>query len=415
MRIVIIATGSWGDVRPNVVLGHALQKTGYTVMLVAAEEFRAWVEGRGQAFAGLSLNMQAMLDEQNNSSNLFQTMRWMRKVTQTTVQMGREITDLIQDGDAVLLNEGVLALVNGGLEKKCTRLVHINLQPWVPTAEFSGMAPEPPAWLPIQRATYNRWTGALVRRTQWWMMGKNGNQVRTRYLGLPKQTWTNHRLMLDSTPSLLLVSPYVLPRPADWQPHHRMTGYVFDDENGWEAPQDLLDFLAAGDKPVYIGFGSMRERKPEETTHLLLEAIKRTGKRAILLSGWAGIGTSSLPDDVFLLKYAPHGWLFPRMTAVVHHGGAGTTAAVLRAGVPSVVVPTMSDQPFWGRRVHELGAGTAPIPRSRLTADNLAAAITEAITNRGMQENAAELGRKISAENGLDQAVSAIREFLEAT
>jgi UDP:flavonoid glycosyltransferase YjiC (YdhE family) len=173
--------------------------------------------------------------------------------------------------------------------------------------------------------------------------------------------------------------------------------------------------LAAGDKPVYIGFGSMRERKPEETTHLLLEAIKRTGKRAILLSGWAGIGTSSLPDDVFLLKYAPHGWLFPRMAAVVHHGGAGTTAAVLRAGVPSVVVPMMSDQPFWGRRVHELGAGTAPIPRSRLTADNLAAAITEAITNRGMQENAAELGRKISAENGLDQAMSAIREFLEAT
>lgn len=415
MRIVIIATGSWGDVRPNVMLGHALQKAGSEVLLVAAEQFRKWVEERGVAFAGLSFNMQAMLDEQTNSSNLFQTMRWMQKVTQTTVQMGREITQVIQDGDAVLLSEGVLALVSGGLEKHSSRLVHINLQPWVPTAEFSGMAPEPPAWLPIQRANYNRWTGAMVRRTQWWMMGKHGNQVRTRYLGLPRQTWANHRLMLDSTPSLLLVSPHVLPRPADWPPHHRMTGYVFDDENGWEAPQDLLDFLAAGDKPVYIGFGSMRERKPEETTHLLLEAIKRTGKRAILLSGWAGIGTSSLPDDVFLLKYAPHGWLFPRMAAVVHHGGAGTTAAVLRAGVPSVVVPMMSDQPFWGRRVHELGAGTAPIPRSRLTADNLAAAITEAITNRGMQENAAELGRKISAENGLDQAVSAIREFLEAT
>lgn len=414
MRIVIIATGSWGDVRPNVVLGHALQKAGYTVLLVATEEFRGWVERQGLAFAGLSFDMQALLDEQNNSRNLFQTIRLMRKVTQTTVQMGREITDVIQDGDAVLLNEGVLALVNGGLEKQGVRLVHINLQPWAPTAEFSGMAPAPPAWLPIPRATYNRLTGALVRRTQWWVMGRNGNQIRTGYLGLPKQTWANHRLMLDSTPSLLLVSPHVLPRPTDWQPHHRVTGYVFDDENGWKSPQDLLHFLADGDRPVYIGFGSMRERKPEETTHLLLEAIQRTGKRAILLSGWAEIGTSNLPDNVFLLKYAPHGWLFPRMAAVVHHGGAGTTAAALRAGVPSVVVPMMSDQPFWGRRVHELGAGTRPIPRSRLTAGNLAAAITEAVTNRGMQEKAADLGLKISAEDGLGQAVTAIREFLDA-
>jgi UDP:flavonoid glycosyltransferase YjiC (YdhE family) len=137
MRIVIIATGSWGDVRPNVVLGQALQNAGYTVMLVAAEEFRAWVEGHGLAFAGLSFNIQAMLDEQNNSSNLFQTMRWMRKVTQTTVQMGREITDLIQDGDAVLLNEGVLALVNGGLEKKSTRS-SLTTAAWVPTADFRG-------------------------------------------------------------------------------------------------------------------------------------------------------------------------------------------------------------------------------------------------------------------------------------
>jgi UDP:flavonoid glycosyltransferase YjiC (YdhE family) len=252
-------------------------------------------------------------------------------------------------------------------------------------------------------------------------MGKNGNQIRTGHLGLPKQTWAKHRCMLDSTPSLLLVSQHVLPRPADWQPHHRITGYVFEDENGWVAPQDLLEFLADGDKPVYIGFGSMRERNPEETTQLILDALKQTGKRAILLSGWAGIGASNmanasnLPDDVFLLKYAPHSWLFPRMAAVVHHGGAGTTAAALRAGVPSVVVPMMSDQPFWGRRVHELGAGTMPILRSRLTADNLAAAITEATTNRGMQEKAAELGMKISAEDGLGQALSAIRELLEAT
>jgi sterol 3beta-glucosyltransferase len=411
MRIVIVATGSWGDVRPNVVLGQALQKAGYEVVVVAAESFRTWVEGRGVSFAGLSFNIQAMLDAQTNSRNVFQTIRWMRELTQTTIQMGKEIADVIGDGDTVLLSEGILPLVNGALEKHHTRLIHVNMQPWVPTAEFSGMMPALPAWMPIPTAAYNRWAGGFVRRSQWWAMGGKGNEVRSGHLGLAKQTWASHRALLDSTPSLLLVSPHVLPPPADWKPQHRITGYVFEDESGWEAPHDLLDFLAAGDKPVYIGFGSMRERKPEETTRLLLDAVKQTGKRAVLLSGWAGIGSANLPNDVFLLKYAPHDWLFPRMAAVVHHGGAGTTAAGLRAGVPAVVVPMMSDQPFWGQRVHALGAGTQPIPRSKLTADKLAAAITEATTNPAMQEKSAELGAKITAEDGVSEAVRTIREF----
>ncbi|SIO58336.1 UDP:flavonoid glycosyltransferase YjiC, YdhE family [Singulisphaera sp. GP187] len=412
MRIVMIATGSWGDVRPNVVLGQALQRVGYEVLLVAAEEFREWVEGRGVLFAGLSFNMKAMLDAQVNSIGLLKKLHLMREMTQTTVQMGKETADVVREGDAVLVNEGVLALVSGILEKKKVRFIHINLQPWVPTSEFSGMAPLPPAWLPIQEGTYNLWSGALVRRGQWLAMGKIGNRLRTDFLGMPKQTWAKHHAMLESTPSLLLVSPQVLQPPADWRPQNRVTGYLFDDDSGWEPPQNLLDFMAEGEKPVFIGFGSMRERKPEDTTRLFLDAAKQAGKRTILLSGWAGIGTSNLPKNVFLLKYAPQSWLFPRMAAVVHHGGAGTTAAGLRAGVPSLVVPVMSDQPFWGRRVHQLGAGTEPIPRPKLTASNLAAAIIEATTNRAMQEKAVELGTKIRAEDGVSQAVSAVREFL---
>jgi sterol 3beta-glucosyltransferase len=394
MRIVIIATGSWGDVRPNVVLGQELQRAGYNVLLVAEEPFRKWVAGRGVAFAGLTFNTQVALDAQSKSSNLLQTMNWIRKAAQATMQMVREIADVIQDGDTVLLNEGILALVNGVVEKRRCQVIHINLQPWVPTAEFSGMTLELPAWIPFKRSAYNHWAGGMARRTQWWVMGRSGNQIRTRYLRLPKQTWNRHHAMLDATPSLLLASPHVIKRPSDWPPHHHITGYLFDDENDWAAPQDLLDFLADGNKPVYIGLGSMRERDPQATTQIFLEAVARTGQRAILLSGWAGIGSACLPKNVFVLKYAPHNWLFPRMAAVVHHGGAGTTAATLRAGVPSVVVPIMSDQPFWGRLVYELQAGTNPIPRSILTSDNLAAAILEATTNRTIQEKAMDSERK---------------------
>lgn len=413
MRIVIIATGSWGDVRPNVVLGQALQKAGYQVVVIAAEAFREWVEERGLNFVGLSVNIQALLDAQSGNSNVFQTIRWMRKVTEITIQMGKEIADCVCDSDIMLVNEGLLALVNGALEKHKTRFIHVNMQPWAPTGEFSGMVPPPPAWLPVPKTTYNRWSSAFVRRSQWWAMGKMGNQIRAEYLGLPKQTWTKHHAMLDATPSILLVSPHVLPPPADWQPHHRVTGYLFDDEYDWEPPHALCNFLAAGEKPVYIGFGSMRERNPQETTKLLLDAVKQSGKRAILLSGWAGIGASDLPQNVFLLKYAPHSWLFSRVGAVVHHGGAGTTASGLRAGVPSVIVPVMSDQPFWGQRIHELGAGPQPIPRSQLTSEKLAVAITEAVTNPVMRTKAAELGMKIAVEDGVSEAVNTIRSFLD--
>ena len=277
MRIVIVATGSWGDVRPSVVLGHALQKAGYEVVLVASRRIPRMGRGTRRGLRGFSFNIQAVLDAQTNNSNPLQTMRWMRQVAEATVQMGVEIADVIQPGDVVLLNEGVFGLVNGALEKHNNRFIHINLQPWVPTVEFSGMVPAPPAWMPFEGA-YNRLTGGFVRRGQWLTMGESGNQVRTEHLGLPKQTWAKHHAMLNSTPSLLLVSPHVLPPPADWQPHHRITGYVFDDDGQWEAPQDLLDFLAAGDKPAYIGFGSMHERNPEEATRLLAGCRKAKWK-----------------------------------------------------------------------------------------------------------------------------------------
>jgi sterol 3beta-glucosyltransferase len=411
MRLVIVATGSWGDVRPNLILGRALQDIGYTVVLVAAKEFRPWVEQRNVAFAGLSLDLRALLDAQANSTPL-QALQWMREAAHSTYQMGREIAAVVRPGDAVLASEGITPLVNGIVEKQQARLIHINLQPWVPTAEFPAMLPALSPRLPIPQSAYNRWGGEFVRRAQWWAMGGSGNRLRTRDLGLPKQTWHSHRAMLDATPSLLLVSQHVIPRPADWQPQHHVTGYLFDDEPGWKPPPALLQFLAAGPAPVYIGFGSMRERDAVGATQFLLEAVQRAGVRAVLLSGWSRLGAASLPDEVLALSYAPHSWLFPWMAAVVHHGGAGTTAAALRAGVPSVVVPVMADQPFWGWRLHQLGAGTRPIPRARLTASKLAAAIVEATTNHGMQARAAELGAKIRAEEGLGAAVRTVREML---
>jgi sterol 3beta-glucosyltransferase len=191
-----------------------------------------------------------------------------------------------------------------------------------------------------------------------------------------------------------------------------VTGYWFLDEAvDWTPPAALTNFLGSGAPPVYIGFGSMGSCKPAETTDLVLESLARTEQRAILQSGWGGLKKTNLPETVFMVDSISHSWLFPRMAAVVHHGGAGTTAAGIRAGVPSIVIPFFGDQLFWGQRVEALGVGTAPIPRKQLTAELLAQAIHRVVTDRVMRQRAANLGAKIQAEDGIANAVRAIESI----
>ena len=203
----------------------------------------------------------------------------------------------------------------------------------------------------------------------------------------------------------------MIPVPRDWDDSVHVTGYWFlDPPAGWEPPVDLVRFLHAGPPPVYVGFGSMVNRKPEEAADLALQALARTGQRGVLSSGWGGLKKEALPETVFMTGSVPHGWLFPQMAAVVHHGGVGTTAEGLRAGVPSVLTPFFGDQPFWGRRVLDLGVGPRAIPRRQLTADRLAEAIRCAVSDTAMRERAALLGERIRAEDGIARAAEVIEQ-----
>jgi sterol 3beta-glucosyltransferase len=210
-------------------------------------------------------------------------------------------------------------------------------------------------------------------------------------------------------------SRHILPRPPDWAAWLEVTGYWFlDRPKDWQPPSGLADFIEAGPRPVSVGFGSMVGGGAEELTDTVVRALRRAGRRGVLVSGFGGFSNADLPDDLFKVEEVPYDWLFPRVAAAVHHGGAGTTALSLRAGTPTVVMPFFTDQSFWGARVAGLGAGPRPIPRAKLSTKRLAAAILQATTDARVGERARILGEKIRAEDGVARAVEAFHRHVRA-
>jgi UDP:flavonoid glycosyltransferase YjiC (YdhE family) len=238
------------------------------------------------------------------------------------------------------------------------------------------------------------------------------NGLRTRAWGLPPLPYWGpyESIHRNQVPFICGFSELVVPRPPDWGSHVHITGWWYPDEPQWLPSEELLRFLESGTPPVFIGFGSMPVGSPSRITAIIAEAITLAGVRAVLHRGWAGLG-GDLPSTIFPAEEIPYGWLFPRMAAVVHHGGSGTTGLSLRSGVPSVIVPFVFDQFYWASRVAELGIGPKPVPYRKLTAERLAGAIRQAISSPEMRRRAAKLGARLSREDGLRRAVDLIERL----
>jgi UDP:flavonoid glycosyltransferase YjiC (YdhE family) len=416
MRIAIIAPGSRGDVEPYIALGKGLARAGHPVRLVTHADFATLVTSHGLEFCpiegrvqDIAQGMGALLERGNFLAILSQMSKDARSAALVSARAGLAAC---RDADLVLAGIGGLFVGLALVEKLRLPLVQAYYIPFTPTAAYpSFLAPRQPAWLGsrLNRASY-----ALARQMIWQAFRSADGLARRQVLDLPAAPfWGPFGAgAVRGMPVIYGYSPAVIPSPPDWGQDVHVTGYWFlDPAEDWTPPPALAEFLEAGAPPIYIGFGSMSSSNPAETADLVLQALARTEHRAVVLAGWGGLQVAELPDSVLVLDTAPFAWLFPRMAAVVHHGGAGTTAAGLRAGVPSVVVPFFGDQPFWGQRVADLGAGPAPIPRKRLTADRLAGAIRQAVTDPAMRRRAAELGRSIRAEDGIARAVAVIDQI----
>lgn len=224
--------------------------------------------------------------------------------------------------------------------------------------------------------------------------------------------WGFQLLQRLRVPHYYLWSQSLIPRPADWSSHLNVTGFSFLEQSStYTPPDDLAAFLANGPPPVYIGFGSIVVDDPKELTELLLEAVRLSGIRAIISKGWGGIGGDDVPDNVYLIGNCPHDWLFQRVSCVVHHGGAGTTAAGIALGVPTVVVPFFGDQPFWGQMIARAGAGPQPVPFKQMTAESLAASIKFALQD-DVKTAVQKMAAQIAKEDGAAETLEAFEQDL---
>lgn len=418
MKITIMSIGSRGDLQPALALGLGLKDAGHTVTLASHTPYADVITTHGLQFADIADDPQAMLEGELGQSwletgrNPLTMLRTMYELSAPLAyDLARRSLVACEDADMLLFTTlGLLGAPSIG-ELLNIPIAGIFPQPVTPSSEYPIiLAPELPENMPF-RTVYNRLTHTLTYQILGLFYQGLVNDVRRDICQLPPFKLSFRELLSTSLPFLYGYSPEVVPRPSDWDEHVTVTGYWFLDEADWTPPADLIDFIEADTPPIYIGFGSMTTRNPQQTTEIILEAVAKAGCRCVLMSGWAGIGQAELPDTVFKIDSAPHAWLFPRMSAVVHHGGAGTTAAGLRAGVPSILVPHFADQPFWGRRVSGLGVGPKPIMRGQLTAHRLAGAITEALTNETMRAKAQALGSRIRAEDGIHNAVQVIEKI----
>jgi UDP:flavonoid glycosyltransferase YjiC (YdhE family) len=453
LNVVIQVVGSRGDVQPFVALGKVLKDTyGHRVRLATHPNFKDFVQENGLEFFSIGGDPSQLMAFMVKNPGLMPGFRSL--LSGDVGQRRRDVGEYIQgcwrscyeagDGmslrptldnlstssgtdtgsktaarpfvaDCIIANPPSFAHIH--CAEKLGLPLHIMFtMPYSPTQAFSHpLANIQSSDADPQLTNYISY--AMIELLTWQGLGDIINRFREKCLGLDPVSliWAPGMLQRLKVPHTYCWSPALIPKPKDWGSHISISGFYFLNlASSYTPAPDLQAFLDAGPSPVYIGFGSIVLNDPNAMTELIFEAVRKTGQRVLLSKGWGGMGADELriPDGVFMLGNVPHDWLFQHVSCVVHHGGAGTTAAGITAGRPTLIIPFFGDQPFWGAMVSRAGAGPDPIPHKQLTAEKLADAINFCLEPESL-ERAKELASKIAAERGSDMGAQSFHQYLE--
>lgn len=413
-RIAMATLGTQGDIQPYVALARAMQERGYSVVLGTTDDFEAMITSYGVEFWSLGSSMQefvkqAQFDKAMNQSLLVNAPGLLRQGQRIVDRAARSAWEMSQGADAIILNMNTSFSIDIAEALDVPAIVAA-LQPLNSTSEFPLCVYYGPSFgrtinkltysaMTVQQIYYNLPRNKLRRELMNLEPRKKG--------GFFKDTDGRHLWALNAYSELLS------PRPRDWPKTSVVTGFwMLADNTGWEPDDQFKAFLESGPTPIYVGFGSM-PFGADRNTEILRGALDFWDGRVVVGRGWGGIKPEDLPKDrVHVIDRAPHDKLFSHVKAVVHHGGAGTTAAGLHLGLPTFIVPQTVDQPYWGRRVYESGCGPKPVRRRKLTPELLAESLHELDTNAGYASNARALGEKLRAEDGTGHAIKVIERVM---
>lgn len=414
MRVLMMAIGSTGDVQPMVVLGKELIRRGHTATLCAFSALSPLAEGTGIQFVAFPGDVQRYIGEliQPGANPL----TFLSRLENALKDVVGPLLDILYDachGQDVLVTSFFGTTMYSIAEKLSLPLVQTNYCFTDATGDYCLPVMKQPRW--------GRKMNCLTYKLAYWMI----DSLEKRYVypwreskGLPQRSirkGPDYSVSGKAVPVVYAISEAVVQRPREWTDNIHISGFWTDARQPFE-PEDALErFLQAGDMPVYIGFGSMTTGDARGSVDALVYALEKNGLRAVVSTGWGAMQAEALPDNIYMLDeaFVPHWWLFERVCAVVHHGGAGTTAAGLYAGKPSLVVPFGSDQYFWGDHVHACGCGPVPLPRKKVNGKRLAAAMHDLVCTPIYAENAQKVQAKLAKENGAANAVDVIENILK--
>ena len=388
MRIAITAEGTRGDIHPMLALAASLRDRGHDVVLCVPPDFREAAAEHGLRFHPVGREIRVYLEQEAEALH-GGTLRLMGAAERLFHEnVASQFADLAEgaQGAALVLAAGTQLSAHSVAEAIGAEYRYIAYDPSVLRS-----AEQPPfMFRPGRRRLLNRAAWALQIAVVQLRLRPVVDRERAK-LGLPP--------VGDLYPRMLGVRPVLAAEeilaPAPLDAGEVQTVGCLHTFREAPLPEKLLQFLAAGEPPVFVGFGSMTDPDPERTTRLVLKAVRNAGVRAIVSEGWAGLGRSPLPEDVMAIGPVPHASLFQRVAAVVHHGGAGTTTTAARAGVPQILIPHVLDQFHWAHRIEQRGLGPPAIARRHLGVDNLAAALRAIGDNEILFERASEVGRRL--------------------
>lgn len=427
MNIVVMVVGSRGDVQPFIAMGNELQKHGHRVRIGTHAVFKDFVQAAGLEFYPIGGDPAQLMAYMVKNPGLIPNMKSLREGEIKAKR--RMVHDMLYgcwsacvepdpDSDIPFVANAIISNPPTFAHIHCAQALSIPLHmvftmPWSPTRAF----PHPLA--NVRNTTTdaklaNYLSFGLVNALTWQGLGDVINEFRQESLGLEEVPVTEGPFLAETfkIPYTYCWSPALVPKPSDWGDHLDVTGFIFREPPAYNPPADLDAFLKAGPPPLYVGFGSIVVDQPDVLLEAVLKAVEMSGVRCVISKGWSSLATDTIPENVMFVGECPHEWLFQQTFAVVHHGGAGTTAAGLNAGKPTIIVPFFGDQPFWGSMVASSGAGPSPIPHPELTSDKLAAAIEFCKTEEAAMA-ARSVAEKMQVENGVEAAVSSFHRHLQ--